>query len=633
MKKFINEKPNPSKNHPISVHYDVVVIGGGLSGLCAAISSARNGAKTAIIQDRSVYGGNASSEIRMHICGASCHWGKKNASETGIIMELQLENKYLNDSYNYSIWDGVLWSSVLKTKNLDSYMNTTMNRVFSNGKSIEAVECYQMSTEIRFRFTANIFIDSTGYGSLGYFAGAEYRIGTEGQAEFKETSAPPQSNGDTMGNTIQFVAYDTGAPVQFIKPDWAYSFDETDFEHRGHGNVSTYHTTDSVVVLTGNESYDHLPDVLVEKYDVDSGYWWIELGGDWDDIIKQAEDIRWELYKTVYGVWDHLKNKGDHGAENYELLWVGTTPGIRESRRLVGEYILTEHDILANRIFPDEVAYGGWPMDNHVAGGFAAKGQIPSMVRNFPGLYSIPFGCYVSKNITNLMMTGRAISASKQAMGSTRIMGTCAVGGQAVGTAAALAVSLGLSPSEFGKTQIPLLQQTLLKDDCFLLGSKNQDPLDRARFATISATSFKAGFEPSHVVTGVSRSTDEENHLWVSEGLSPQGEKLVLELAHPEQISEVRLTFDPDLSEERTISVARSFKEKQPLGISRYLIKDFTVTAYRNNQAVWITHIENNYQRHRIIAINDSIYVDTVEITVHSTNGDSDARIFEIRIY
>ena len=117
-----------------------------MSGLCAAMASARQGARTALIQDRSVFGGNASSEMKMHISGASCHWGKKDAAETGILMELQLENKYLNDSYNYSIWDGVLWSAAKDCENLDIYMNTTMDEVDSDGSMIRKIGCCLLYT-------------------------------------------------------------------------------------------------------------------------------------------------------------------------------------------------------------------------------------------------------------------------------------------------------------------------------------------------------------------------------------------------------------------------------------------------------------------------------------------------------
>ena len=201
-----------------------------MSGLCAAIASARHGAKTALVQDRSVYGGNASSETRMHISGASCHWGKKNAAETGILMELQLDNKRVNDTYTYSIWDGVLWSKAQSTDNLVCYMNTTMDKVVADSGEVREVECYQMTTEIRYAFTADIFVDATGNGTLGYFAGCEYRIGREAAAEFEEKDAPEHETGETMGNTIYFCARDTGKPVKFVKPDWAYTFDESFFK-------------------------------------------------------------------------------------------------------------------------------------------------------------------------------------------------------------------------------------------------------------------------------------------------------------------------------------------------------------------------------------------------------------------
>ena len=143
-----------------------------------------------------------------------------------------------------------------------------------------------------------------------------------------------------------------------------------------------------------------------------------------------------------------------HGAENYDLVWVGNMPGTRESRRLMGNYVLTADDILANCRHDDAVAYGGWPMDEHVAGGFDAKGINPSIVRNVDGLYTIPYGCFCSNTISNLMMAGRNISASKLAMGSTRVMATCAIGGEAAGTAAALAVKQGITPREVDAQQL-----------------------------------------------------------------------------------------------------------------------------------------------------------------------------------
>ena len=633
MEFYIHEKHTPSSNPIIEKRYDVVVVGGGMSGICAAIASARQGASTAIIQDRSVFGGNASSEIKMHVCGASCHWGKKDASETGILMELQLENKYLNDSHNYSIWDGVLWSKVLNTKNLDCFLNTTMYQVHSDGSEIESIDCYQMTTESKYKFYSEIFIDATGLGSLSCYAGAEFRIGKDGQEEFLEKNAPSESTGETMGNTILFCAYDTGSPVRFIKPDWAYTYDEESFKHRFHGNVTVRHTADDVVVLKPDDDYDTQSGELVEKYDVQSGYWWIELGGDYNDIIKDSEHIRWELYKTVYGIWDHIKNRGVHGAENYELLWIGNLPGIRESRRVMGDYVLVEEDILNNHVFEDGVAYGGWPMDDHTAGGFLATDKSPSIVRSFRGLYSIPYRCYYSNNIKNLMMCGRIISASKIAMSSTRIMGTCAIGGQAVGTAAAMATKRKCTPKEYGKLYVQELKQELLKNDCYLMGAKNLDEKDLARKSKVQATSQKLGFEAEKVINGYSRNLDDENNLWISEGIHDTGESLTFKLQSVYKINEVRITFDPNLNQEHCISVSKSFIDKEPIGVPKELVKNYTVFIKHKGKIILQRPIKFNYQRLNVIDFETPIEGDEVCICIHETHGVADARVFEVRIY
>ncbi|MGI6404474.1 MAG: FAD-dependent oxidoreductase [Oscillospiraceae bacterium] len=252
----------------------------------------------------------------------------------------------------------------------------------------------------------------------------------------------------------------------------------------------------------------------------DAGYWWIELGGDYDDIIGQSEEIRDDLLKCVYGVWDHLKNQGDHGVDNYDLEWVGMVPGYRESRRLEGDYLLNENDVRANRIFEDAVAYGGWPMDVHVPGGIRDLKSVGSRIYNFEGCYSIPYRCYYSRNVSNLMMAGRNISATKMAFSSTRVMGTCAVGGQAVGTAAALALKHHCSPRAVGKEHIHELQQMLLKNDCFIPGFANEDEKDLARAATISASSETENGKAQNVINGISRSVDDDTNCWISSSLT-----------------------------------------------------------------------------------------------------------------
>lgn len=423
-----------------NAEYDVVVIGGGMSGICAALAAARHGARTALVHDRHVLGGNASSEIRMHICGASENLAKPDLEESGILHEIMLDNKSRNDYYNFSIWDMVLFSTVKRQKNLTVYLSTAMESCeMGEGSTIRSIDAYQLTTETHWKISGKVFIDCTGNATLGYYAEAEFRTGSEGRDEFGEPDAPGQPNKERMGNTLLFKAVDRGHPVAFKKPDFARTFTEEELKYRTHSAVHGAQIKGEV-----DKAYVRMTSFSTSS--VDYGYWWIELPGETDDIIDEYEQIRDELVSCIYGIWDHLKNGGDHGAENYDLEWVGMLPGSREGRRLIGDYILNENDILSNRQFEDAVAYGGWPMDIHAAKGLYDFDELPSRVISFDGAYTIPYRSYYSKNISNLMMAGRDISASKMAMGSTRVMGTCAVGGQAVGTAAALCIKYDCDP-------------------------------------------------------------------------------------------------------------------------------------------------------------------------------------------
>lgn len=604
--------------------YDVVVVGGGLSGMCAAIAAARHGANTCIIQNRSVYGGNASSEVRMHIVGASSHAAKSDLAETGILLEMLMENKRRNPYASFPVFDSILWEFIHFQENLTPYLNTNMDDAVVEDGKITAVICHQNTTETEFKIFGKIFVDATGHGTLGTMAGCESRWGSEGKDAHGEPNAPDMANDDTQGNTIMFSAIDRGEPVKFIKPKWAYTFTEDNLKYRGHGNSVGSHA-DGGELVEFEEGSGRLP----AFFNVDSGYWWIEVGGDWDDIIRQGEELRDELVKCVYGVWDHLKNQGDHGIDTLDLDWVGMVPGYRESRRLVGDYLLTEMDVRENRIFDDAVAYGGWQMDQHVRRGIWDFDKVPSRILNFSGCYTIPYRCFYSNQVSNLMMAGRDISTTKMAFGSTRVMGTCAIGGQAVGTAAAIAIAKDCTPAEVGN-HIDELQQALLKDDCYIPGFANHDPADLCRSAKVTATSFKEGCEPENVINGVARRVGKNENAWESADL--QNAVLTLALAEAAEVKQIRITFDPNLTKEIMPSMTRNVRDRQVKGMPHELVKDYKVEALLGGEVVWSKDVAENYQRLNIHEL-DAVKCDTIRITALSTHGIDSARIYEVRAY
>lgn len=583
----------------IEKEYDLIVAGGGLAGLCGALAAARRGARTALIHNRPVLGGNASSEIRMHICGADYHMSRKHARETGILEEILLENKRRNPEMVYPLFDTVLWEKAAFQENLDLYLNTHMTEVFCEGNRIQAVSAWQMTTEKAFRLSGKLFMDATGDGTLGALSGADYELGRESAGVYGESLAPEQGDSCTMGNSLMFQARDMGHPVAFVKPFFANTYTEEQLRFRDHSDVT-------------------------------SGYWWIELGGGDYHTIEDAEVLRDELLKAVYGMWDHIKNGGNHGAENMELEWVGFLPGKRESRRLMGDYVLTEHDCLGRTHFPDTVAYGGWPMDIHTIEGFLNEKDDPTVWNEVGGIYLIPYRCLYSRNMGNLFLGGRAISCSHAAFSSTRVMGTCAVAGQAAGTAAALALGFGCTPAEMGN-HIQLLQQELLKDDCYLPGVKNRDPADQARTMQVFASASVEGCPPESVINGISRGGKEGENCW----RAPVAEKPVLTLTAntPIQAGEIRLFLDSNLSREITPSINRDVLARQEFQPPSELLKEYQIELLLNGQPVLTLCRQSMGQRLQIIRLEQSVTCDTVQIRVESTYGSELAGIFEVRVY
>lgn len=605
----------------IKVHYDVVVVGGGLSGLCAALASARNGSQTALIQDRPVLGGNASSEIRMHVCGASDGMKKPWLSEGGILHEFMLSNKYVNDSYNFSIWDAVLFSTAQKEKNLDLYLNTTMHTAESESNAVTKIRCYQLTTEKHYEISAQFFIDCTGNGTLSYFAGAEYKTGSEGKSEYGEVHAPEQADQKRMGNTLLFKAVDRGRPVPFIPPVEIMHFTEEQLKFRKH---SPEISPDIAKNVTPEEMR-----TMFSGYAQDYGYWWIEICGDKENIIEEYEEIRDQLVAAIYGVWNHIKNEGEHGADNYDLIWVGMLPGVRESRRIVCDYMLTENDILSNRRFEDTIAYGGWSIDNHV--GLLAYDQKPSFTYPVEGSYDIPYRSYCVKGFKNLFVGGRCIGASKLAMSSTRVMGTCAIGGQAIGTAAAMLCQE--NASDIRDIPIKRLQQKLLQDDCYLPCLHNEDECDHAKNAVITATSEADGYPASNLVSGVTREIDGHTNAWHSLPMKAnECEQLCIELKSTIEVHSVQLVFDSNFNYEKKITLSSTRQKQQKIGVPMELVKEFQIELLKNGETVTRKHIKDNVQRLVKVSFEPAA-CDTIKIHFLKTWGDACVRVFEVRAY
>ncbi|MBS1814902.1 MAG: FAD-dependent oxidoreductase [Acidobacteria bacterium] len=459
----------PNTINIIEEHFDIVVVGGGISGLCAAISAARNGLKTALVHERSALGGNSSSEVRLYpeeTCSFS-PWIK----EAGILEEISVEERVRNwepatEGLMNSQWDLVLYEWARREKNLHLFLNTTMREVEMKDPShILAIHAAQLGTEKGFVLEAPLFVDASGDGVLGYRAGADFRWGREAQSEYGEALAQPKADEVLMGNTLFFRARDTGKPIDFKCPDWAATFEtEKDLTHRGHGFI-------------------------------EGGYWWIEVGQPYDPI-RDNEKIRDEALRQLLGVWDHIKNRCSdkdirERAKNYALEFVGFWPYKRESRRILGDYVLTEKDVRTPSVHADDIAYGSWGIDIHVPGGILKRDTepypSPKTDINFKHRGTIPYGiplrsCY-SRNVHNLLTAGRPISASYVAFASTRVLPTGAIVGQGIGVAAALCRKYNCDPRTVAKEHAAELQQILLRQDASMPAAVNADANDLARSA------------------------------------------------------------------------------------------------------------------------------------------------------
>lgn len=534
---------------------DLCVVGGGMAGLIAAVSAARHGAKVLLMNNRPVLGGNASSEVRMWICGAR---GAEN-KETGLLEEIMLDNYYYNADLKYTVWDHVLYGKARYQDNLELMLNTAATDVVMDGSRIVAVKAWQLTSQTWHVVRAKYFADCSGDSALRV-SGAEFRWGRESRYEFNESLAPEVADRKTMGNSILMQMREVDEHRPFIPPPWAYKFKEEDLPNR-------------FLTATGEN------------------FWWLEVGGT-EDTIRDSEKLRDELLKIAFGVWDLIKNHPDGRARGWELEWIGSLPGKRENVRYVGDHILTQNDVLAQGKFEDMVGFGGWPMDDHPPQGLYYKGP-PTVYHASPSPYGIPYRCLYSRNIENLFFAGRNISATHMAMSSTRVMATCSTLGQAVGTAAALCVRYGCSPREIYQHHIPELQALLLDDDCYLPWHKREIP-EVTRRAEVSATRG----DPEPLRDGVDRDLQGEDHGWWGvPAAGGEGDCVEYRFGEMTRLSRARLVFDSNLADHKRMPCSYP-KDGNRVSLPDMLVKDFDLEI-QTAEGQWITaaRVENNFQR------------------------------------
>ena len=402
---------------PLEKKYDLVVIGGGYSGMGAAISASRMGCKVALIQDRPVLGGNGSSEVRV--------WAKGNIRRgkyprIGEIIE-EIADKAKKSPGTYEEFEDAKKERIVRAeKNIDLQLYHHAFKVEKKGNKISAVQAFDVRTGQVTRFSGTLFVEATGHGTIGFLAGADH--------EMTPTGRMGMSNMWAWGNDKKEVSYP--------RTPWALDLNMADFPY-----PRDFH-----------------------------GQWFWESGYD-KDPLGDAEGIRdWNL-RAVFGAFNAMKNRdGADKHKNSKLTWVAYVGGPRESRRLLGDVVLNEQDIVSKRDFPDGCVPSTWSIDLHYP-----KKQYAQKFPDNPFIsyavhgkgvdrsygYPVPYRCFYSRNIENLFMAGRCVSVTHEALGTVRVMKTCGMMGEVVGRAASIGVRHDCTPREVYASHLPELIELL----------------------------------------------------------------------------------------------------------------------------------------------------------------------------
>ena len=404
---------NPSYDTPSRTEeYDFVVVGGGISGICAAVAASRLGLRTAIINDRPVLGGNNSAEVRVHLGGMIELDPYPNLGN--LIKEFG--HKACKNADDAEKYDDPGKERILREAGVDIFAPYHVLSVEMDGSRIASADGREINSGELLRFKAPLFADCTGDGTLGVLAGADYTQGREARSVYGESMAPETADDMHLGASLLWNSRKTDSPSSF--PEFEYGL--------------------------------HFTDSTVQKVTRSEWYW--ETGLE-DDMITEVERIRDFGLLAVYSNWAFLKNHSTMSEEyaNRELDWVSYITGKRESRRLLGDHILTENDIVDAVPYPDGTCSTSWSIDLHYvkpenSRDFPGQEFMTTAVHKYFDPYPIPYRCLYSRNVDNLFLAGRDISTSHVAMGSIRVIRTCGMMGEVVGMAASVCHDHGSLP-------------------------------------------------------------------------------------------------------------------------------------------------------------------------------------------
>jgi len=393
--------------------FDIVVVGGGIAGITTAVQSSRLGLKVALIQNRPVLGGNNSSEIRVHLMGDV---DKNHYPKLGrIVRELDNGDPENANPDARAYGDKRKLEVVLAERNISLFLSTHAHGVEMEGSRIVGVLARNIETNKEYRFRGTLFADCTGDGTLGYLAGADFHLGRESRSETGETMAPEEADDFTMGSSNLWNALEQPFPSEFPETPWALPFSD---EYHWEGTRSR---------------------------------WTWETGFGNFNTVWDAEKIRDHNFRAIYGNWSYLKNHKKEKYANWKLNWVAHISGKRESRRLLGDHILTQQDLQDHVIYPDGVVTTTWDIDLHFPDSvnskyFPGEEFISWYVHPDIKPYPVPYRCLYSRNIGNLMMAGRNISVTHVALGTIRVMRTTGMMGEVLGHAAYLCIKHQTDP-------------------------------------------------------------------------------------------------------------------------------------------------------------------------------------------